>query len=377
MPREDSVAKKAKSLKDLILMGEKDGDVEVQIATEELPFDLKDAISTGLDCLDIVLGGGLYLSRTYELAAPESGGKSTLLDTMMASWQRAGGLVVRVEQESTWDKQRAAVIGVDLEKVLVIPAKNFQRASKLLVSTINKIRESFTDTPVLIIWDTITAAPSETSENYFDDPEAKEKDKWKGGQQEQPRMIREFLDQITPKLTHSKMTLMLVSQVYYDRSWGSEYSPTRGYVIKGGMGPAHYSSAILFMMRKDPIFDSDKVLKGYRVEINFEKNKQSPWCQPIVAVMYNETGFDNIETMWENVKERKLIEVTGNGWVKYSLNGRERSFRTTEAAEFLKKEPEDFEYIKYLWARFLVRKFPSLEVRFSDRMEGWRSKYGQ
>ena len=77
-------------------------------------------IPTGSITLDIALGiGGLPRGRISEIYGPEASGKTTLCLHLIAEAQKAGGTVAFIDAEHALDPQRAEVIGVNLDDLLI------------------------------------------------------------------------------------------------------------------------------------------------------------------------------------------------------------------------------------------------------------------
>ena len=87
----------------------------------EAPNDFAiDAIPTGSLSLDIALGiGGLPRGRVTEIYGPESAGKSTLAQHVIAQAQRAGGTVAYIDVEHALDPGYARELGLDIEELLI------------------------------------------------------------------------------------------------------------------------------------------------------------------------------------------------------------------------------------------------------------------
>ena len=78
------------------------------------------AISTGSIALDLALGvGGIPRGRITEIFGPESSGKTTLCQHVLAEAQRAGGVVAFIDVEHALDPQYARACGVDVDELLV------------------------------------------------------------------------------------------------------------------------------------------------------------------------------------------------------------------------------------------------------------------
>jgi len=63
--------------------------------------------------------GGIPRGRITEVFGPESSGKTTLMLSVIASAQRAGGLAAFVDAEHAVDPSYARRIGVNLDDLLI------------------------------------------------------------------------------------------------------------------------------------------------------------------------------------------------------------------------------------------------------------------
>ena len=78
------------------------------------------AISTGSLGLDIALGiGGLPRGRIVEVYGPESSGKTTLAQHVVAQAQKAGGKCAYIDAEHALDPIYAKKLGVDIDNLLI------------------------------------------------------------------------------------------------------------------------------------------------------------------------------------------------------------------------------------------------------------------
>src|SRR5512141_2866744 len=79
-----------------------------------------DSISTGSLSLDIALGvGGVPRGRITEIYGPESSGKTTICQHIVAEAQRMGGTAAFIDMEHALDPVYAARVGVDIDNLLV------------------------------------------------------------------------------------------------------------------------------------------------------------------------------------------------------------------------------------------------------------------
>lgn len=142
------------------LLGD-DKQIETISALDMKAVDPSKMISTNLLPLDLTLGGGICRGRLYEISGPESNGKSTLCDSIVAAWLNHDpkALCLRIESESTMDKIRCEMIGIDLKRVFVFETlvleEGYDQIQKFQEKVYSRYGESV---PLLIVWDTLTAA---------------------------------------------------------------------------------------------------------------------------------------------------------------------------------------------------------------------------
>jgi len=79
-----------------------------------------DSIPTGCLPLDIAMGiGGLPRGRVIEIYGPESSGKTTLCQHVIAEAQKIGGICAFIDMEHALDPGYAAKIGVNIDELYV------------------------------------------------------------------------------------------------------------------------------------------------------------------------------------------------------------------------------------------------------------------
>src|ERR1700731_5273976 len=79
-----------------------------------------EVIPTGSIALDLALGvGGVPRGRITEIYGPESSGKTTLCQHIIANAQRAGGFAAFIDAEHALDRTYAGRCGVDTKNLLI------------------------------------------------------------------------------------------------------------------------------------------------------------------------------------------------------------------------------------------------------------------
>jgi len=281
-----------------------------QIGTEHLLSDVPYFISTSSTLLDLALGGGIAGRRIVELYASESEGKSTIATHILANVQKAGGLAMLIDSETTIERSRSERIGLDMSQVIMNYASTVEDGFDSIRVLLEKIaaspkRAEDPTQPVVIVWDTIAAVPTIAE---------KEKGKFGGGQAERPRIIRGGLRLISMPLAKANAVLILNNHLI------SSLNPYSPVTTPGGTGPKLFATHRIWLKRsglwKDPVTD---VEKGIIVRAKIMKNKLGPPLkEPEIVIMF-ENGIDDNWSLFTYASddEVKIIE-RGGAW--YSFN---------------------------------------------------------
>src|SRR6476620_3200965 len=79
-----------------------------------------DVIPTGAIALDLALGvGGIPRGRVTEIYGPESSGKTTLIQHIIAKAQATGGVAALIDAEHAFDPIYAQNCGVKVDELLI------------------------------------------------------------------------------------------------------------------------------------------------------------------------------------------------------------------------------------------------------------------
>src|SRR3989338_7183681 len=92
-----------------------------------------ETISTGCLSIDLALGvGGVPRGRIIEIYGPESSGKTTLAEHIVAERQRLGGIAAFIDAEHALDPDYAKKIGVDIDNLLISQPDTGEQALEIL-----------------------------------------------------------------------------------------------------------------------------------------------------------------------------------------------------------------------------------------------------
>src|SRR3990172_2536591 len=115
------LSEKSRALQDALFRIEKEyGKGSIMKLGESAADKTVDSISTGSLALDLALGiGGIPRGRVTEIYGPESSGKSTLAQHILAQAQANGGTVAYIDVEHALDPSYAAKCGVKVDDLYI------------------------------------------------------------------------------------------------------------------------------------------------------------------------------------------------------------------------------------------------------------------
>ena len=124
MAKEDTTVavadERSKALKLAIEKIEKDFGKGAIMKLGDKPAVSVETIPTGALALDVALGvGGIPRGRIIEIYGPESSGKTTLAQHIVAECQKKGGIAAFVDAEPALDPEYARNLGVNVDELLI------------------------------------------------------------------------------------------------------------------------------------------------------------------------------------------------------------------------------------------------------------------
>ncbi|HEX7430660.1 MAG TPA: recombinase RecA, partial [Candidatus Limnocylindrales bacterium] len=216
-----------------------------------------DAISTGSIALDLAIGvGGVPRGRVTEIFGPESSGKTTLCQHILAEAQRKGGVVAFIDVEHALDPGYARACGVNVDELLVSQPDTGEDALQI---TETLIRSGGVDCVVL---DSVAAlVPKAEIEGEIGDS-------FVGIQ---ARLMSQALRKLAGVVNRSNTALVFTNQLR--EKIGVMFGNPE--VTPGGRALKFYATVRLDIRRVETIkVGTDSV--GNRVKVKVVKNKVAP-----------------------------------------------------------------------------------------------------
>ena len=216
-----------------------------------------DVIPTGSIALDLALGvGGIPRGRISEIFGPESSGKTTVCQHVIAEAQRRGGIAAFIDVEHALDPAYARACGVNVDELLVSQPDTGEQALEI---TETLIRSGGVD---IVVVDSVAALVPRA------EIEGEMGDSFVGIQ---ARLMSQALRKLTGAVSRSNTSLIFTNQLR--EKIGVMFGNPE--TTPGGRALKFYASVRLDIRRIETIkTGTDSV--GNRVRVKVVKNKVSP-----------------------------------------------------------------------------------------------------
>jgi len=255
--KKDDANKKVKALEDTVEdIKQRFGEGAIMKLGEAKKVDV-DAIPTGSISLDIALGvGGIPRGRIIEIYGPESSGKTTLAQHIIAEAQKKGGLAAFVDAEHALDPEYAKKIGVKINDLLISQPDTGEQALQIVESL---LKSGSVD---VIVVDSVAAlTPKAEIEGEMGDQHIAL----------QARLMSQALRKLSALINRTNAVVVFINQTRMKIGimFGNPETTPGGKALK------FYSSVRIELRRRAQIKKGDQII-GNRIKAKIVKNKVAP-----------------------------------------------------------------------------------------------------
>jgi len=256
-----------------------------------------ESIPTGALSLDIALGvGGVPRGRIIEIYGPESSGKTTLCQHIVAEAQKLGGICAFIDMEHALDPSYAAKCGVDIDQLYVSQPDTGEQALEIADALIRS------GTMDVVVIDSVAAlVPRAEIEGEMGDSHVGL----------QARLMSQALRKLSGAIKQTNTVVIFTNQLREKIGvmFGNPETTTGGNALK------FYASVRLDIRRIQAIKAGNDVV-GNRTRVKVKKNKVAPpFTECEFDIMYNE-GISRTGDVLDLAIERNLVDKRG-AYIRY------------------------------------------------------------
>lgn len=317
---------RAKALKLAIDKIEKDFGKGAIMKLGDKPAVSVETIPTGALALDVALGvGGIPRGRIIEIYGPESSGKTTLAQHIVAECQKRGGIAAFVDAEHALDPEYARNLGVNVDELLISQPDTGEQALDI---TEELLRSGAVD---VIVVDSVAAlVPKAEIEGSMEDQQMGL----------QARLMSKALRKLTGIIGKTRTTVIFINQLRQKIGvmYGNPETTTGGNALK------YYASVRLEIKRVEGLKGDGEDI-GNHVRVRILKNKVAPPFRTAEFDIIFGKGICKIGNILDVAVDLDIVKKAGS-W--FSFNDDKLGQGRDKAKEFLAANPEILNQVETL-----------------------------
>lgn len=277
-----------------------------------------EAIPTGCLALDMALGiGGIPKGRITEIYGPESSGKTTVCQHIIAECQRAGGIAAFIDVEHALDAAYAQRCGINLDELYISQPDTGEQALEITEAL---VRSGAVD---VIVVDSVAAlVPRAEIEGDMGDAHMGL----------QARLMSQALRKLTGAIKRSNTAVIFTNQIRMKIGvlFGNPETTS------GGKALLFYAAVRLDLRRMEAIKRGGEVI-GNRVRARVKKNKVAPPYRVAEFDIMFDHGISRAGSILDVGVETGVIEKRGSF---YSYDGTRLAQGRENVKKLLQDDPE-------------------------------------
>ena len=251
-----------------------------------------EVIPTGSLSLDIALGvGGVPRGRVIEIYGPESSGKTTVCQHIIAEAQKRGGICAFVDMEHALDPSYAAKCGVDVNNLYISQPDTGEQALEIADALIRS------GTMDIVVVDSVAAlVPRAEIEGEMGDTHVGL----------QARLMSQALRKLSGAIKQTNTVVIFTNQLRTKIGvmFGSPETTSGGNALK-------FYASVRLDIRRIQAIKSGADVTGNRTRIKVKKNKVAPpFTECEFDIMYNE-GISRTGDVLDLAVNHEIVDKRG------------------------------------------------------------------
>lgn len=301
------------------------------LSDENSPCIVKGRLSTGCLVLDAIMGGGLPFGRLTTMYGDASSGKSLIAAQIAALAQQDGVLVAYDDTEGTVSIEMMKMLGVNVDDLIYTSSDTIEDVFNFFEHTLAEKNKIAPDKDLLLIWDSIAAASSDTEmENPYG----------KSNMGRNAQVISQSLRKFSHAIAKENVCALFLNQVR--QKIGVMFGDSTA--TPGGEAVRFYSSVMvkldLAAKLKAPAKKGKPKIIGMNTTATCVKNKTAfPFRSATLPIYFGHAIDDPKATMLYLI-DQEMVTASG-AYYTLELNGKQYKFTKKTFVELYDKMYDD------------------------------------
>ena len=304
------------------------------LLSEQLP-DLG-FVSTGSYALNKIISGdytkGIPIGMITQFHGEASTAKTVFATHILKEAQAKGYYTMLVDSENAYNSEFAQHLGLDPSKLIYATPETVEDCFQVIEDTILSIRESDSETPIIVAYDSIAVSPSKVE--Y--EAESYDGNNMQGAVR--AKATGACLRKINPLMRKYRVAMVVINQIR--NKVGVMYGNPET-MAAGGKSLEYYLGVNLRCVSNktsDLIRDEFKTVVGISGKVRNTKNKVSiPFRECEFELMYNE-GLNKFAGVLKQLEADRYIS-RGGAW--YSVEGTDKKFQSKDFERLLEEGTDE------------------------------------
>lgn len=297
-------------------------------------------VSTGMYALNKVISGdytkGIPIGMITQFHGEASTAKTVFATHILKDAQAKGYYTMLVDSENAYNPEFAKSLGIDPEKLIYAAPETLEDCFQVIEDTILAIRETDSETPIVVAYDSIAVSPSKAE--Y--EAEGYDGNNMQGAVR--AKSTGACLRKMNPLMRKHKVALIVINQI---RNKVGVMFGNPETAAAGGKSLEYYlgvNMKTISNKTSDLLKDDNKQVIGIKGKIRNTKNKVSiPFRECEFSLKYDE-GLDPYYGLLDFFVMEGLVTRSG-AW--YTVVATDRKFQSKDFNSILHSGEEGFEPI--------------------------------